>query len=139
VILHGFILQIIYTTVFRGKWFNNLTLPVRLLNRGIYCISRKTVDTEYPYYSWCITSTDIVKWRKTNDYENFEKGMIYMKILKKGGIVEKRGEEETKSMPHAPVFLSAISWLADIIGAGVPRKRPAMCRCLITTSEVEDN
>ena len=23
--------------------------------------------------------------KKTNDYENFEKGMIYMKILKKGG------------------------------------------------------
>jgi hypothetical protein len=41
---------------------------------------------------------------KTNDYENFEKGMIYMKILKKGGgAVEKRREEETKSMPHAPV------------------------------------
>jgi hypothetical protein len=41
---------------------------------------------------------------KTNDDENFEKGMIYMKILKKkGGLVEKRGEEETKSMPHAPV------------------------------------
>jgi hypothetical protein len=31
------------------------------------------VDTEYTYYSWCMTSTDIVKWRKTNDYENFEK------------------------------------------------------------------
>ena len=44
-----------------------------------------------------MTSTDIVKCRKTNDYENFEKGMIYMKILKK------RGEEEMKSMPHAPV------------------------------------
>jgi CTP synthase (UTP-ammonia lyase) len=29
---------------------------------------------------------------KTNDYENFEKGMIYMKILKKRGVVEKRGE-----------------------------------------------
>jgi hypothetical protein len=29
---------------------------------------------------------------KTNDYENFEKGMIYMKILKKrAGVVEKRG------------------------------------------------
>ena len=29
-----------------------------------------------------------------------------MNILKKeGGIVEKRGEEETKSMPHAPVLL----------------------------------
>jgi hypothetical protein len=41
---------------------------------------------------------------KTNDYENYEKGMIYMKILKKGRVVEKRGEEETKSMPHAPVI-----------------------------------
>ena len=27
-----------------------------------------------------------------------------MKMLKKGGVVEKRGEEETKSMPHAPVI-----------------------------------
>jgi len=26
-----------------------------------------------------------------------------MKFKKKGGVVEKRGEEETKSMPHAPV------------------------------------
>ena len=34
--------------------------------------------------------------------------MIYMKILKKGGVVEKRGEEETKSMPHAPVDVDAI-------------------------------
>jgi hypothetical protein len=44
--------------------------------------------------------------RKTNDYEHFEKGMINMKILKTkgGGVVEKRGEEETKSMPHAPVI-----------------------------------
>jgi hypothetical protein len=36
----------------------------------------------------------------------FEKGMIYMKILKKrggGGVVEKRGGEEAKSMPNAPV------------------------------------
>ena len=29
--------------------------------------------------------------------------MIYMKILKKE-VVEKRGEEETKSMPHVPVI-----------------------------------
>jgi hypothetical protein len=28
-----------------------------------------------------------------------------MKILKKGEVVEKRGEEETKSMPHAPVII----------------------------------
>ena len=44
----------------------------------------QSVDTEYTYYSWCMTSTDIVKWRKNewlwkfcerNDlYENFEKG-----------------------------------------------------------------
>jgi hypothetical protein len=46
--------------------------------------------------------------KKTNDYENFEKGMIYMKILKKGGVVEKRGEEETKSMPHAPVYVTSL-------------------------------
>ena len=38
-----------------------------------------------------------------------------MKILKKGGVVEKRGEEETKSMPHAsvvhkrPVVLAKLS------------------------------
>ena len=50
-----------------------------------------------------MTSTDIVKWRKTNDYENFEKGMINMKIVKKRGVVEKREEEETKFMLHAPV------------------------------------
>jgi hypothetical protein len=36
---------------------------------------------------------------KTNDYENFEKGMIYMKILKKGGVVEKRGR---RNEIHAP-------------------------------------
>jgi hypothetical protein len=32
--------------------------------------------------------------------------MINMKILKKGrgGVVDKRGEEETKSMPHVPVI-----------------------------------
>ena len=29
--------------------------------------------------------------KKPNDYENFEKGMIYMKILKKGGSREKGG------------------------------------------------
>jgi hypothetical protein len=28
---------------------------------------------------------------KMNDYENFEKGMIYMKILKKGGGSREKG------------------------------------------------
>ena len=53
---------------------------------------------------------------KTNDYENFEKGMIYMKILKKkGGVVEKRGEEETKSMPHAPVATTKSKYYDHIV------------------------
>jgi hypothetical protein len=43
---------------------------------------------------------------KTNDYENFEKGKIYMKILKKGGGSREKGGEETKSMPHAPVAIA---------------------------------
>jgi hypothetical protein len=38
---------------------------------------------------------------KTNDYENFEKGMNYMKILKKGGVVEKRGGGGGNEI-HAP-------------------------------------
>jgi hypothetical protein len=38
--------------------------------------------------------------KKTNDYENFEKGMIYMKILKKGrGVVEKRGGKKRNPCP----------------------------------------
>jgi hypothetical protein len=37
---------------------------------------------------------------ETNDYENFEKGMIYMKILKKGGgVVEKRGRRKRNPCP----------------------------------------
>ena len=44
---------------------------------------RKTVDTEYTYYSWCMTSTDIVKWRKNEWLWKFWK--------KGGGVVEKRG------------------------------------------------
>jgi hypothetical protein len=63
----------------------NIHLHLNDIAALLYCISRKSVDTEYTYYSWCMTSTDIVKWRKTNDYEHFEKGMIYMKILKKRG------------------------------------------------------
>ena len=64
----------------RASWY----FSVSIIFTDTVNISRKTVDTEYTYYSWCMTSTDIVKWRKRNDYENFEKGMI-MKILKKGG------------------------------------------------------
>jgi hypothetical protein len=34
-----------------------------------------------------------------------------MNILKKRGVVEKRGEEETKSMPHAPVGILTITFI----------------------------
>jgi hypothetical protein len=34
-------------------------------------------------------------WKRNDLYENFEKG---------GGVVEKRGEEEAKFMPHVPVI-----------------------------------
>jgi hypothetical protein len=48
--------------------------------------------------------------------------MINMEILKKGGgVVEKRGEEETKSMPHAPVvagtFVCYILYQEELLGA----------------------
>ena len=36
-----------------------------------------------------------------------------MKILKKVGVVEKRGEEETKSMPHAPVKIIGILMMLE--------------------------
>jgi hypothetical protein len=75
-------------------------MKMELLTFSLYCISRKTMDTEYTYYSWCMTSTDIVKWRKTNDYENFEKGMIYTKILKKGGGGREKGGGGSEI--HAP-------------------------------------
>ena len=51
-------------------------------------------------------------------YCQMKKKRMIMKILKKewfiwkfwkrGGVVEKRGEEETKSMPYAPVFSMTI-------------------------------
>jgi hypothetical protein len=72
----------------------------------LYCISRKNVDTEYTYYSWCMTSTDIVKWRKNEWLWKFWKRNDLYENLKKGGIVEKRGEEETNSMPQVPVVIS---------------------------------
>ena len=33
-------------------------MKVELFTFSLYCISRKTVDTDYTYYSWCMTSTD---------------------------------------------------------------------------------
>ena len=69
----------------------------------LYCISRKTVDTEYTYYSWCMTSTDIVKWKKNEWLWKFWKRNDLYENFEKRGVVEKRGEEERKSMPHAPV------------------------------------
>ena len=81
----------------------------------------------FDWYSMWTQHTRIIHdvWRllilsneeKTNDYENFEKGMIYMKILKKRGGSREKGEEETKSMPHASVviFSSPCHHLASVV------------------------
>ena len=68
------------------------------------------MDTEYTYYSWCVTSTDIVKWRKNEWLWKFWKRNDLYENFEKRGVVEKRGEEETKSMPHAPVVLVEKLW-----------------------------
>jgi hypothetical protein len=44
--------------------------------------------------------------KKTNDYENFEKRNDLYENFEKGGGSREKEEEETKSMPHAPVVLS---------------------------------
>jgi hypothetical protein len=49
---------------------------------------------------------------KTNDYENFEKGMIYMKILKKGGVVEKRESEQLHF--HISRHIAHLGWEAPV-------------------------
>jgi hypothetical protein len=54
---------------------------------------------------------------KTNDYENFEKGMIYMKILKKGGggSREKGGGGNEIHAPCACDFIfSKNTWGVDV-------------------------
>ena len=53
----------------------------------------------YDVYWYCQMKKNEWLWKfwKRNDYENFEKR----------GVVEKRREEETKSMPHAPVAKTA--------------------------------
>jgi hypothetical protein len=48
---------------------------------------------------------------KTNDYENFEKGMIYMKILKKGGSREKGGGGNEIYAPCACVYIFVFSYV----------------------------
>jgi hypothetical protein len=57
----------------------------------LYCISRKTVDPEYTYYSWCMTSTDIVKWRKNEWLWKFWKRNDLYENFEKRGVVEKKG------------------------------------------------
>ena len=45
--------------------------------------------------------------------EILKKEWFIWKFWKKGGVVEKRGEEETESMPHVPVtyIVNEESWL----------------------------
>jgi hypothetical protein len=43
-------------------------MKIELLTFSLYCISRKTVDTEYTYYSWCMTSTNMIFQMKKNEW-----------------------------------------------------------------------
>ena len=65
------------------------------------CISRKTVDTEYTYYLWCMTSTDIVKWRKNEWLWKFWKRNDLYENFENRGVVEKR-EGGGGNEIHAP-------------------------------------
>ena len=49
-----------------------------------------------------MTSTDIVKWINTNDYEKIEKGMFNMNILKKEGSGVSREKGGVGNEIHAP-------------------------------------
>ena len=65
------------------KFKKKISINLLLYNfMSVDWISRKNVDTEYMYYSWCMTSTDIVKWRK-NEW--------LWKFWKKGDSREKGG------------------------------------------------
>jgi hypothetical protein len=93
------------TSVLETVWYEvsdmARNMKMELFTFSLILYQSKTVDTEYTYYSWCMTSIDIVKWRKTNDYENFEKGLINMNIVKKGGSREKGGGENEIHAPCA--------------------------------------
>ena len=86
-------------------------------------------DTKGQCFRKCIASTKISNehssschdvWRllifsneeKTNDYENFEKGMIYMKILKKGGGSREKGGGGNEI--HAPCACEARQKVANV-------------------------
>ena len=93
----------------------------------LYCISRKTVDTEYTYYLWCMTSNDIVKWRKKKDYENFERGIIYMIILKKGGCSREKGGGRRKRNPcPMRLWLKALWRPVDLLFPQLWRHSPCI-------------
>ena len=77
------------------------------------------MDTEYTIIHDVWRLLILSNEEKTNDYENFEKGMIYMKIVKKRGVSREKGEEETKSMPHAPVVTDCIQWWDLINGRNI--------------------
>ena len=55
------------------------------------------------------------KKQKTNDYENFEKGMIYMKILKKGGGSREKGGGGNEI--HAPCAC-VVTWHLSLVLLG---------------------
>ena len=80
----------------------------------VFCVHSFSTDTVYIRLTSWIINTRIIHdvWRllilsneeKRKIMNFFKKEWFIWKCWKRGGVVEKRGEEETKSMPHAPVI-----------------------------------
>jgi hypothetical protein len=90
---HG---RISYTVSVEKMWTQNTCI----IHDVWYWIRRKNADTEYMYYSWCMTTTDIVKLRKTEWLWKFGKrNDLYENFEKRRGVVEKRGRRKRNSCP----------------------------------------
>ena len=64
------------------------------------------------YYSWCMTSTDIVKWRKNEWLWKFwKRNDLYENFEKRGGVVEKRGRRKRNPCPMHLWFTILCFWL----------------------------
>ena len=84
-----------------------------------YSIRRKTVDTEYTYYSWCMTSSDIVKWRKNEWLWKFwKRNDLYENFEKRGGSREKGGRRKRNPCP-----MRLCKYLILVLTNDINRKR----------------
>ena len=100
------------TTIWIWKHWNNLMVnncSKRNSNWKIDMIEWLELKSKFQWKrNIHLASTDIVKWRKNEWLWKFwKRNYLYENFEKRGGSREK-GEEETKSIPHAPVIISAV-------------------------------